>query len=119
MEPIALSIEEIYDGSDEGYEVVLDQSLNPRSPDVLYEKFNALGPTPASSVLDIGCRDAVQACELHHRFGCRVEGIDVVDSNIQAAQKHITNKDLTHAVQSQLELPTDVNYSCRFVAPAW
>ena len=98
MEPIALSIEEVYHGSYEGYEAVLDQSLNPRSPDILYKKFNTLGPTFASIVLDIGCRDAAQACELHHRFGCRVEGIDVLDSNIQAAQKHITNKNLTHAV---------------------
>lgn len=99
MEPIELSIEEMYDGSYEGYEAVLDQSLNPRSPDILYEKFNALGPVRESIVLDIGCRDAVQACELHRRFGCRVEGIDLVDSNIREAQRYIRNKNLTHAVQ--------------------
>ncbi len=99
MEPVKLSIEEMYDGSYEGYEALLDQSLNPRSPDILYEKFNALGPTHESIVLDAGCRDATQACELHRRFGCRVEGIDLVNSNIQAAQKHIKDKGLTDAVQ--------------------
>ena len=102
MEPIELSIEEMYEGSHASYEAflaVLDQSLNPRSPDVLYEKFGALGPTRESIVLDIGCRHAVQACELHRRFGCRVEGIDLVESNIQEAQENIKTKDLTHAVQ--------------------
>lgn len=99
MEAIKLSISEMYDGSYEGYQAVLDQSLNPRSPDVLYEKFNALGPTHESIVLDLGCRNAAQACELHRRFGCRVEGIDLVASNIQAAHKHIKNKGLTDAVQ--------------------
>ncbi len=99
MEPIELSIEEMYDGSYEGYGAILDQSLNPRSPDVLYDKFNALGPTHESIVLDLGCRNAAQACEIHHRFGCRVEGIDLVASNIQAAEKRIKNQGLTDAVQ--------------------
>lgn len=99
MEPPKLSIEEMYDGSYEGHEAVLDQSLNPRSPDVLYEKFNALGPAHESIVLDLGCRNAAQACELHRRFGCHVEGIDLVASNIRAAQKHIKSKGLTQTVQ--------------------
>ncbi|MFK7802070.1 MAG: methyltransferase domain-containing protein [Anaerolineae bacterium] len=99
MKPIELTIEEMYDGSYEGYDAVLDQSLNPRSPDVLYDKFSALGPTHESLVLDLGCRNAAQACELHRRFGCRVEGIDYVNSNIQAAQKRIKNEGLQDAVQ--------------------
>ena len=99
MEAIELSIEEMYDGSYEGYEAVLDQSLNPRSPDVLYEKFKVLGPTDESIVLDLGCRNAAQACKLHRRFGCRVEGIDLVASNIRAAQKRIKNEQLTDVVQ--------------------
>jgi ubiquinone/menaquinone biosynthesis C-methylase UbiE len=99
MEAIELSIEEMFDGSYEGYGTVLDQSLNPRSPDVLYEHFKALGPTDDSIVLDLGCRDAAQAAELHRRFGCRVEGIDLVASNIQAAQKLIEKQGLTNAVQ--------------------
>jgi ubiquinone/menaquinone biosynthesis C-methylase UbiE len=102
MEPIELSIEEMYTGNHESNEAFLarlDKSLNPRSPDVLYDKFNDFMPTPESTVLDIGCRHAVQACELHCRFGCRVEGIDLVDSNIREAQIHIKKKKLTHVVQ--------------------
>lgn len=101
MKPIALSIEEMYDIDYEDYDElmgVLDKSLNPRSPDLLYEKFQVLGPTSETLVLDLGCRHAVQACELHRRFGCRVEGIDYMDSHIQVAQKHIKDKRLTDAV---------------------
>ena len=39
MEPVAVSLEEMYDGSQERYEAFLaklDESLNPRPPDVLY-----------------------------------------------------------------------------------
>ena len=102
MQPIELTIEEMYDINYEGYEAlmaVMDQSLNPRSPDVLYEKFDALGPTHESLVLDAGCRNAAQACELHRRFGCYVEGIDLVGSNVKAAQKYIKDQELTDAVK--------------------
>ena len=68
MEPPKLSIEEMYDGSYEGYEAILNQSLNPRSPDVLYEKFNALGPTHEGLVLDLGSRNAAQASIPAHYF---------------------------------------------------
>lgn len=99
MEAIELTIEEMYDGSYQGYDEVLDQSLNPRGPDMLYDKFSVLGPTPESTVLDLGCRNAAQAIDLHHRFGCHVEGIDLVASNLQAAKKRIEENNLTQAVR--------------------
>ncbi|MCP4582737.1 MAG: methyltransferase domain-containing protein [candidate division Zixibacteria bacterium] len=102
MKPVKLTIEEMYAGSHKSYEAfldILDQSLNPRSPDTLYDKFNDLDPTSDSIVLDTGCRHAVQACELHRRFGCRVEGIDFVESNIREAQQNIKDKELTHAIE--------------------
>lgn len=102
MEPVVVSLEEMYDGSHESYEAflaTLDESLHPRSPDVLYEKLINLGPTAKSIILDAGCRHAVQACEIHRRIGCRVEGIDFVESNIKEAQENIEKNGLTHAVQ--------------------
>ncbi|MEM7116664.1 MAG: methyltransferase domain-containing protein [Chloroflexota bacterium] len=101
MEPIELSIEEMYDIDYEAYDDlmgVLDKSLNPRSPELLYEKFQALGPTSESLVLDLGCRHAVQACELHKRFGCCIEGIDYMDSHIREARKYIKGKGLTAVI---------------------
>jgi len=102
MEPITLSVKEMYGESEESYDVLLaalDQSLNPRSPDMLYEKFNKLNPSLQGIVLDLGCRDAAQACELSQRFGYRVVGIDLVRTNIQNAQKRIVEKNLGRSVQ--------------------
>ena len=84
-----VSVEDMYRGTQRSYDnflAVLDESLGPRSPDVLYDKFGDLGPTPESLVLDAGCRHAVQACELSTRFRCRVVGIDLVGDNISEAR---------------------------------
>ncbi len=114
MKPISVTVEEMYAGTEEGYLaflVVLDESLNPRSPDVLYEKFGQLGPTPDSVVLDIGCRYGAQACELAQRFGCRVVGVDLVRDNLLHAPKRIAEKGVGQSVQviqgdiQQLPLP--------------
>ncbi len=102
MKAITVSVKEMYEGSEQNYKAflaALDQSLNPRSPDVLYEKFNKLLPNRQGIVLDIGCRYAAQACELAQRFGYRVVGIDLVHDNIQNAQKRIVGKELGRSVQ--------------------
>jgi ubiquinone/menaquinone biosynthesis C-methylase UbiE len=103
MKPLSASIEEMYSGTAKEYEdflAVLDQSLNPRGPDVLYDKFQALNPTPQSLILDAGCRHAVQACELSRRFGCRVVGIDLVGDNIREAQRHIAEMGMGESVRA-------------------
>ena len=102
MAPIKVTVHDIYNESEESYEAfldALDQSLNPRSPDTLYDQFGSLGPGPDSLVLDIGCRNAKQACEIAERFGCHVVGVDLVDANIQDAQKRILPKGVYQSVQ--------------------
>ena len=105
MASIKVSLEEMYSMDRESYSAFLsrlDQSLNPRSQDTLYDAFGSLGPSPESLVLDIGCRDAAQACELAERFGSRVIGVDLIDTNIQAAQVLISEKGLKDTVQAIL-----------------
>jgi len=102
MKPIEVSIEEMYAGTRASYDdflAVLDESLDPRPPDVLYEKFGDLGPTSESVVLDAGCRHAVQACELSRRYGCRVVGVDLVNDNLREAQRNIAKADMDQSVQ--------------------
>jgi ubiquinone/menaquinone biosynthesis C-methylase UbiE len=102
MKPIELSIEEMYAGTREDYDnflAVLDESLGPRPPDVLYEKFGELEPTAESVVLDAGCRHAVQACELSRRFGCQVVGVDFVLDNLREAQGNIAKAGMGRLVQ--------------------
>jgi ubiquinone/menaquinone biosynthesis C-methylase UbiE len=102
VEPMKVSVREMYTGNQDSYDAflaILDQTQNPRSPDMMYDKFGELGPTLESMVLDIGCRHAVQACEISQRFGCRVMGIDLVDDNIQEARKNIAEKKLEQLVE--------------------
>jgi len=101
-EPVRVSVQEMYEGTRAEYDAFLaelDRSLSPRPPDVLYEKFAALRPTPESLVLDAGCRHAVQACELHQRFGCRVLGIDLVEDNLREARRNIAERGVGRSVE--------------------
>ena len=57
---------------------LLQQSLGPRSPDMLLEAPGWLGLGAGQLVLDAGCRDASHAAALTRRYGCRVVGVDLV-----------------------------------------
>ncbi|MEZ4835640.1 MAG: class I SAM-dependent methyltransferase [Caldilineaceae bacterium] len=97
-----MTVEEIYNESEEEYQALLDavdESLHPRGPDMLYDKFAGFHPTPNSVVLDLGCRDAAHACELSRRFGCRVVGVDLIDANIARAHRRIADGRLEDRVQ--------------------
>ena len=102
MDPIHVSVQEMYAGTQDEYEsflAELDRSLSPRPPDMLYGKFAALDPGPDTLVLDAGCRHAVQACELHGRFGCRVVGVDLVEDNLREARRNIAERGMGDAVE--------------------
>ena len=91
-----LSAEEAFeqpDMSDDEFYSIVDRSLNPRSPDVLYDKLGVLlqGVNEAR-VLDAGCRDATHMCEIAERFDALVWGIDLVESNVELARKNIVDR---------------------------
>ncbi len=100
MNPVTL-YNEIWSNSG-ALEARCKQSLNPRSADMLFELFGGLGPTPASQVLDVGCRDAKHAVELARRFGCRVLGIDPAPVHIERAAKLIAEAGLAGLVRAEL-----------------
>lgn len=60
-----------------------DQSLHPRSPDLLFDVARGVGITPSWNVLDVGCGRGQHVCELAHRFGCRTFGLDPLQSNLE------------------------------------
>ncbi|MDQ3043593.1 MAG: class I SAM-dependent methyltransferase [Chloroflexota bacterium] len=70
-------------------EAEIRQSLAPRDPDSLFAIFATFEPKPGQVVLDIGCRDASYAIELHHRFGVEVIALDPVPLHIERAQSRI------------------------------
>lgn len=83
-----LSLEEMYAEPAlpaEEYEALLDASLRPRGPDLLYEIAGELGLRPASRVLDVGCREGAQLLELHRCYGCAGVGLEPMAANVARA----------------------------------
>ena len=78
---------------------IVDSSLHPRSPDVLFDKLGTLvdGVTEAR-VLDVGCRGATHMCEIAERFGALVWGIDLAESSVELAVKNIAESGLSERV---------------------
>ena len=55
---------------------LLDESLNPRSQEMLFSIMSELGVNKDHTVLDAGCRDGRHVVKLAERFGCRTIGVD-------------------------------------------
>ena len=77
-------IDDLYTGRGwpEDGDALFQQSLGPRSPEMLMEAPGWLGLGPGQLVLDAGCRDASYATELTRRYGCRAVGVDLVLAGI-------------------------------------
>jgi ubiquinone/menaquinone biosynthesis C-methylase UbiE len=74
---------QIYGGADHAsIEAVLDRSLDPLGPDVLFDMVGELGLGPGSMVVDVGARDGAQMIELQRRFGCAAIGIEPLTANL-------------------------------------
>jgi ubiquinone/menaquinone biosynthesis C-methylase UbiE len=65
----------------------LDNSLSPRSSDLLFDVVAGLGIDRTWSVLDVGCGRGNHACELASRFQCEVKGLEPVESNLQLCRE--------------------------------
>jgi 2-polyprenyl-3-methyl-5-hydroxy-6-metoxy-1,4-benzoquinol methylase len=76
----------------------LDQSLNPRPPEMLYAFVEKLNLAADSTALDVGCGKGTHTCELARQFHLRVEGIDPVDGNLEIARGAALEQDLAGQV---------------------
>lgn len=71
---------------------IVDRSLNPRSPYMLFDKLAGImgESNPSEShLLDVGCREGDHAVEIARRFGCRVTGVDLVDHNVEVGNRRV------------------------------
>jgi SAM-dependent methyltransferase len=84
---------------DEAIQEVAATSLNPRSPEILYDAFAQFAVGSADVVADIGSRDASYAVELHRRFGCRVLAVDPVPLHSKLAQQTVAEANLTRSIE--------------------
>ena len=75
-------VEVMYGGADDAeFAEILDRSLDPLGPDVLFDLAGELGIDADSLVVDVGARDGTQMLELRRRFGCAAVGIEPMSSN--------------------------------------
>lgn len=59
------------------------------------------GITKSSRVLDIGCGLGGPALRLAEAYGCRVTGLDLVETNVAEASRRATTRGLDHLVSFQ------------------
>ena len=94
-----------------GFDERIDQSLNPRDPDMLDALFGELGISGGDIVLDIGARDALHATEFVQRFGCEVVALDPIPVHLEWARQRVAEAGLQDRVALILgrmeELPLD------------
>jgi ubiquinone/menaquinone biosynthesis C-methylase UbiE len=76
----------------------LDQSLQPRGPDSLYDVAGSY-VTAGSKILDAGCRDAAHLIELVRRYGATGVGIDPVEVHIDRAEAAVKAAELEERIQ--------------------
>ena len=85
---VTWSLDQAYDAYpqvEEEFEEALDQSLDPRSSDMLFDLVAGLGLAPGAVAIDVGCGEGAQAICLAERFGFSVTGIDPVGRHIAVA----------------------------------
>jgi ubiquinone/menaquinone biosynthesis C-methylase UbiE len=75
-----LTIEQLYTSTPEGdqFEQELEQSLHPRSKDMLLDMVTEAGLPPEPRIIDVGCGYGYWSCQLAERLGAQVLAIDIV-----------------------------------------
>ena len=105
-----------YPRIEERFLTELDESLQARGSDMLYDVVAGLSLPIDSIVLDVGCGEGRQAVALAQRFGFTVTGIDPVGRNLELAAAELaevasTAADLRARVRFELgraeSLPAD------------
>ena len=84
-------IEQFYE---QGTDRLLDESLDPRGPDVLFDIAGELGLASASRVLDVGSRIGKQMLELRERFGSGVVGVEPAPANLRRMKRTYPDESL-------------------------
>jgi ubiquinone/menaquinone biosynthesis C-methylase UbiE len=87
--------------SDE-FNAVISESLYPRGPEVLLDRFGDLGVRAGELVLDIGGRDARHVIDLVRRHDVRVLMIDPIPQHIARARERIAGSGVADRITTDL-----------------
>lgn len=110
-----VSLDESYDAYErieDEFQATLDESLNPRGQELLYDFVRELRLPPGSSVLDLGCGDGRHSFKLAQEFGFAVTGIDPVQHHVNVA-----NERLGEAAKHDPALRGRVRFEVAWAAP--
>lgn len=77
---------------------VLDRSLHPRPPEMLYDFVEGFNLAAGSAALDVGCGKGNHTAELARRFHLRAFGIDPVGGNLEIAHAATSERGLAERV---------------------
>jgi SAM-dependent methyltransferase len=75
------------------FHAALDESLRPRSPDLLYELIEGMELPEGSQVVDVGCGEGRHSYRLAERFGFSVVGVDPVPRHVEAGTAGLESLD--------------------------
>jgi ubiquinone/menaquinone biosynthesis C-methylase UbiE len=70
---------------EDAFDAALDESLRPRSPELLYEIVRDFELPQGSLAVDVGCGQGRHAYRLSERLGLRVVGVDPVPRQVEVA----------------------------------
>ena len=108
------SIEDFYTDqgpSEEAVGTLLDQSLHPRGPEMLFDLAAEVGLGAGKRALDVGCGGGRHMFGLARRFGCSAFGVDPVQAQIDRAREAVEREreaepsvaSLVHVARARIE----------------
>jgi len=106
-----LSLDDSYDDFErveDAFKERLDESLDPRGPDSLWDLVDALGLQPGATAVDVGCGRGEAAIELVQRYALRVHGFDPVGYAVREATNAANDAGLTEEVTFGLGTAEDI-----------
>jgi SAM-dependent methyltransferase len=80
-----------YPDIEEEFQALLDQSLRPRGPEMLFDLVSEFGLPSAAVAVDVGCGEGKHSIELADRFGFAVTGIDPSPRSIEVACERVAS----------------------------
>jgi SAM-dependent methyltransferase len=98
---------DLYPSVEEEINARLDESLDPRGPDQLYDIVGEFGLAAGTKAVDVGCGEGGHTMELARRFGFTVVGVDPGQRNLEEARAKNSDPRVTFVKGSAERLPLD------------
>jgi ubiquinone/menaquinone biosynthesis C-methylase UbiE len=89
---------ELWNAHGDGKYTILDQSLNPRSSDMMFDLVDEFGIHSGGWILDAGSGPGERTCVLASRYNCRVIGLEPAQTNLALGRTAAVTKGVSKRV---------------------